>query len=347
MRGFVFHGPGRAELAELPDPVAGPGEVVVRVAANTVCGTDLRILRGEKTSGLVPGVILGHELAGHVHEVGEGVSGVEVGALVGVVPTRTCRRCYFCERGMPTMCQDVSLMGGSFDGGLADYLHVPASAVERGSIVVSRNPDLSPAALALAEPLACCLNGQQQYQVFAGDTVAILGAGPIGLLHCQLARLRGAAQIIVSDPSEYRRQAALRFGATVAVDPAVDDLPTAARDLTAGRGADVAVICVGRPALVGTALHTVRNRGRVSIFAGMAGDGVASVEANLIHYRELTVTGASNSHRAVFESAIDLIERGAVDAAGLITDTFGLSRVEQAIEFAGSGAGLKVAVVPD
>ncbi|MCB0892638.1 MAG: alcohol dehydrogenase catalytic domain-containing protein [Propionibacteriaceae bacterium] len=347
MRGFTYRGPGRpAELTELATPTPGPGEVLTRVGANTVCGTDLRILRGEKSKGVELGVVLGHEVAGYVEAVGEGVTGFAVGDLVSMPPSVCCGVCGPCRRGTEHLCDDVHLVGYDINGGLADYWLIPRAAIERGQLVKA-SAHLEPAQLALAEPISCCLNGMDNYRVEVGDVVVIVGAGPIGLIHLQLARIAGAAAVVVSDPSATRRASAEALGATVTVDPTNDDLSAVVNGLSAGEGADVAVLCIGVPELVNDCLGLVRKRGRVSIFAGLAGEGWSTIAANLIHYKEITVVGASNSGRENFVRAVRLIESGAIDTMSLVTHTFGLSRAAEAIEFVASGEGIKVAVVPD
>ena len=329
MRGFTYRGPGvAAELTDLPTPVAGPGEVLTRVGANTVCGTDLRILRGEKSKGVELGVVLGHEVAGYVEALGEGVSSFEIGDLVSMPPSVCCGVCGPCRRG------------------LAEYWLIPREAVARGQLVKASG-QLQPAQLALAEPISCCLSGMDNYLVEVGDVVVLVGAGPIGLIHLQLARIAGAGAVVVSDPSEARRASARALGATVTVDPTGEDLAAIVKGLSNGEGADVAVLCIGVPQLVNDCLTLVRKRGRVSIFAGLAGEGWSNIAANLIHYREITVVGASNSGRANFTRAVRLIESGAIDTLALVTHTFPLSRAAEAIEFVASGEGIKVAVVPD
>ena len=347
MRGFTYRGPGvAAELTDLPTPVAGPGEVLTRVGANTVCGTDLRILRGEKSKGVELGVVLGHEVAGYVEALGEGVSGFEIGDLVSMPPSVCCGVCGPCRRGTEHLCDDVHLVGYDIDGGLAEYWLIPREAVARGQLVKASG-QLQPAQLALAEPISCCLGGMDNYRVEVGDVVVIVGAGPIGLIHLQLARIAGAGAVVVSDPSEARRASARALGATVTVDPTGEDLAAIVKGLSNGEGADVAVLCIGVPQLVNDCLTLVRKRGRVSIFAGLAGEGWSNIAANLIHYREITVVGASNSGRANFTRAVRLIESGAIDTLALVTHTFPLSRAAEAIEFVASGEGIKVAVVPD
>jgi threonine dehydrogenase-like Zn-dependent dehydrogenase len=348
MIGFTFQGPDRpAELREIPTPEPGPGEILLRMGANTVCGTDLRILKGEKTKGVDLGVVLGHEPAGYIEAVGAGVEGYPIGALAGVPPLLACGVCAYCRRGVDVMCDNPKVIGYGVNGGLAEYMLVPADAVAGGFVIMAGDQSLPPAHFALAEPLSCCLNGMDTYRVEVGDTVVIMGAGPIGMFHTQLAKLAGARTIIVSDPAAARARLALDLGATHVANPLEDDLAAMVMDLTGGLGADVAVICIGRPQLVNDALRLMRKQGRVSIFAGLAGAGEADIEANLIHYREIQLLGAANSDRRHYERAVALIESGQVNADALLTHTFPLSQTTEAIEFVASGEGVKVAVVPD
>ena len=349
MRAFTFAGPSApARLTEIATPEPGPGEVRIRVGANTVCGTDLRILRGEKTKGVDLGVVLGHEVAGYVDAVGEGVQTFETGDLVAMPPSLICGLCGPCRRGYEHLCERVHLVGYDVNGGLADYMLIPRVAVAKG-LLMKAPGTLEPAQLSLAEPLSCCLNGLDNYRVEIGDVVVILGAGPIGMIHLQLARLAGAEKVIVSEPHAGRRARAAALGADVIVDPTSQDLLEVVSDETGGTGtgADVAVLCIGLPDLVNECLSMVRKRGRVSIFAGLAGEGWSNIAANLIHDRELTVVGASNSGRESFARAIRLLSSGAIDTGSLLTHTFGLSQAAEAIEFVATREGLKVAVLPD
>lgn len=345
MRGFTFQGPGRAELTELPDPKPGPGEILLKVEANTVCGTDLRIMRGEKTKGVRLGVVLGHEASGTVAELGAGVEGYEVGQLCGVSPIFTCGVCRYCQGGLANLCDDGLTVGYDVDGGLGEWMVIPEVGV-RGGRLVKAPAGLPPEQLSLAEPLACVLNGQDQYRVAVGETVVILGAGPIGLFHLQLAVIAGAGQVIVSDPSASRRKVAAELGATVTVDPTSEDLAAIVGDATGGFGANVVVVCIGRPQLVNDGLNLVGKRGRVSIFAGLADKGWAEIEANLIHYREITLLGAANSGVADYERAVALLASGRIDGARMVTHRFPLERAAEAIESVAGGEGIKVAVLP-
>jgi L-iditol 2-dehydrogenase len=345
MRGFTFQGPGKAELTELPDPEPGPGEILLKVEANTVCGTDLRIMRGEKTKGVRHGVVLGHEASGTIAALGDGVEGYQVGQLCGVSPIFACGICRYCQNGLQNLCENALVVGYDVDGGLGEWMVIPEIGVRAGRLVAA--PDgLPPEQLSLAEPLACCLNGIDQYRVDVGDVVVILGAGPIGLFHLQLAVIAGARTVIVSDPSESRRKVAAELGAGATVDPTSEDLAAVVADATGGFGAQVAVVCIGRPQLVNDALNLVGKRGRVSVFAGLADKGWAEIEANLIHYKEISLLGAANSGTADYERAVALISSGRIDAGRMVTHRFPLDQAAEAITSVAGGEGIKVAVLP-
>jgi L-iditol 2-dehydrogenase len=334
------------KVKDVPTPSAGRGEVLVEVGANTICGTDLRIIGGEKTSYVELPVILGHEAAGRVVEVGEGVDRYAPGDRVALNPGIPDRRCWACRHDLENVCEHKRIVGYSVDGGLAQYMLVPAESVDAGSLFVAES-DLPYEQLALAEPLGCVVNGQRLTPAGVGDTVLIMGAGPIGLMHLQLVLLSGAGAVIVSQRSPARRALAERLGATVAVDPTSQDLAEVVDDITGGRGVDLAIIAIGVPELVNEALRLTRLGGRVNIFAGLAGKGWAEVEANLIHYRQLMVTGSSDVRRSDYEAALELITSERVDTASLVTHRFPLEDVAGAFATAAGREAVKVAVLPN
>jgi L-iditol 2-dehydrogenase len=334
------------EATEVDVPDIGPDEVLMKVGANTLCGTDGRILRGEKTKGVRRPSILGHEFAGHVAKVGRRVRGFEVGMPVAMAPVIPDRRCFYCKHGMENACSNRKAMGYEFDGGLSEYVRIPSVAIEAGNLFAARE-DLPFEFLALAEPLSCCVNGHRRSRVGIDSTVLILGGGPIGIFHLQLSLLAGAGRVIVSEPSPFRRDFASSLGAQVVVNPSVESLPAIVSETTGGLGVDSTIICIGLPQLVNDALTMTRKGGRINIFAGLSGQGWAQVEANLIHYNELEVTGTTAARRADYEVALRLIESGRVDVKSMVTDRFPLQRASEAIaETMTGGEGLKVAVMP-
>lgn len=345
MLAAVLAGPNDLKPQEVPTPSAGPGEVLVEVGADTICGTDVRILRGEKTSGVELPVVLGHETAGHVAEVGPGVSGYEVGAPVAMAPVIPCRYCWQCRHDLENACVNMRIVGYAVDGGLAEYLLVPAEAIEARCLFVA-STDLPSEQLALAEPLGCVVNGQRWSPVEVDGTVLVMGAGPIGLLHLQLALVSGARAVIVSEPTAGRRARAERFGATVTVDPASEDLAAVVDEVSRGVGIDSTIVAIGRPELVNQAVQLARIGGRVNLFAGFKGNGLAEVESNLLHYKQVQLTGSSNARRADYETALHLIEGGRIDTASMITHRFPLSAVGEAVETVSTGEAIKVAVMP-
>jgi L-iditol 2-dehydrogenase len=237
-------------------------------------------------------------------------------------------------------------MGYEFDGGLSEYVRIPSMAIEAGNLFAARE-DLPSEFLALAEPLSCCVNGHRRSRVGIDSTVLILGGGPIGIFHLRLSLLAGAGTVIVSEPSPFRRDFASSLGAQVVVDPTVEDLPSIVAETTGGLGVDSTIICIGLPQLVNDALTMTRKGGRINIFAGLSGQGWAQVEANLIHYNELEVTGTTAARRSDYEVALRLIESGRVDVKTMVTDRFPLQRASEAIaETMTGGEGLKVAVIP-
>ena len=348
MRAAVFLGPNQIELREVPQPQAGPNEVVIKVSACAVCGTDLRILSGGKTRGVVPPRVLGHEIAGTIVSIGKGAdqyTKFKEGQRVTMPPGIPCLACRFCNTGNENLCKQRPALGYSYDGGFAEYMVVPEVAMARG-LLYPVSDRLSDTEAALAEPLACVVNGQRKSQVQLGDVVLVIGAGPIGLMHLQLSRLAGATKGIVSEPSAQRRALAGELGAFRTVDPTREDLVEVVRGETSGDGADVVVAAIGVPQLVNQLLAVTRPGGRVNLFAGYSGTGETTIEANLIHYGELIVTGTSACTREDFRKALTLMESGQLNMRAIASHHFPLEKIEEAFTTTRTGVGLRVLVNP-
>lgn len=345
MRAVVLHAPNDLRFEDISTPVAGPGEVVVRTRAAAICGTDLRIVDGSKTRGVRYPSVLGHELAGEVAEVGSGVTGLVVGERVAVTPIVYCRNCYYCNHGMENLCINNRALGYDYDGGFAEYTLVPAAAVAAGNVFPL--PDgVSFVEGSLAEPLACCLNGMEKSRVSIGQTVLVVGAGPIGLMHVQLAKAAGAREVLVSEPQAHRREYAHGMGATRVVDPQETNLAQVVADLTAGLGVDAAIIAIGSPEAVDQSLGLVRKGGTLNLFAGFPGRGDVVLSANAIHYGEINVVGTSSSSRSHYGQALGLIESGAVNLRALATSLHPLAETMDAIALVRRGDGLRAIVDP-
>ena len=329
----------------IADPELEVGDMLLKVKAATVCGTDIRILRGRKTTGIRYPSVMGHEFAGVVVSTG-GNTQFNVGDAVTVCPQFACGHCEYCVRGAENLCRNMTAMGYEIDGAFAEYVRIPAFGVKSGNVFAVPKA-LSFEEAALAEPLACVMNGQERVGVRMGDTVAILGAGPIGILHIKLARLSGARMIIVSELNPLRREAALKAGADLAIDPTTDDIFARVKSLTGGLGVDVSIVAIGIPSLANDAIRIVCHRGRVSLFAGFSKGQQAELDVNAIHYNELIVTGSFGLTRLLFERALNMIASGQLEMKSLLTHRFALSDIKQALDTAEQGSAIKVAVMND
>ena len=342
MKAAILYAPNDMRLAAAADPVVKPGDLVLRVRAATICGTDIRVYRGRKTAGIRYPSVIGHEFSGEIVASG-GAVGLAEGMRVGVCPAIPCGRCAQCLRGRENLCPDLQAIGYEIDGAFAEFIRIPARAVELGNVHVL--PDhVTDEEAALIEPLACVLNGQNKVAVQQGDRVVILGAGPIGTLHVKLARLRGAARVIVSEPNEARRAAALEAGADVVIDPTAADLRAAVRAETRGQGADVVICAIGIPALAAQAIGLAAKGGRVSLFAGFTKGDTGALDINAIHYEELQVTGSFGLSRRDYEDALHMVADGRIDLRGMVTHRYGLTEVAAAFAMAEGGAAMKVAI---
>lgn len=347
MLAALFEGIERINLREVPMPEVGDGELLLRVGAATICGTDLKIVAGMKTRGVRIPSILGHEIAGEIVALGAELPDWRVGEFVTVAPVIACGACFYCARALDNLCARRKALGYEYDGGFAEYIRIPAPAVSAGNVF--RIPaGLSCAAAALSEPLSCCINGQDNMGgIEPGDTVLIIGAGPIGLMHLQLARAVAQTRIIVSEKLAHRRRLALSNGADIAHNP--DDADTYQRvmDETSGIGVDKIILAVGVADMINCLPRLVRKNGAINLFAGFPAASTAVLDINDIHYRQIHISGASASTRAQFKRALQMITSGAVDAGTLVTERFPLEQFQMAFERARAGQGLKIAVIPD
>ncbi len=342
MKALVFERPHTITLKEVDAPKLGDGDILVRVKACLICGTDIRIFRGKKTKDVRLPSILGHEFAGVVAESQNGA--FRPGDAVSVAPVLPCGTCYQCTHGRENVCARRRAYGYEFDGALAEYVRVPSDYITSGNVF--RVPEgLSFEEIAMAEPLACCLNGQRNSPVKLGDIVVIAGAGPIGLLHTQLAKASGAT-VIVSEPNSARRELAVAVGADYGVDPVAEDLAARVKSVSNEVGADVVILAIGIPALVNVAIDIVRKGGFVNLFAGFSVGDMPPIDVNKIHYKEINITGTSASTRKDHELALKLIANRTIDVSRIISHRFPLAQANEAFAVAETGGGTKVGVLP-
>jgi len=346
MKAAVLEGVNSIGLKEVPTPECPADGMLVRVRVCAVCGTDVKALRhGHRM--VRPPIILGHELAGTIVQVGDEVHGYYDSERVTVASAVPCGSCRYCRRGQSTVCENLLDIGSTWDGGFAEYLVVPGRAVRTGC--VNKVPDgLSLAAAALTEPLACCLNAQEMLGVGVGDTVLIIGCGPIGCLNAMTARALGATRIIMANRSEPRLRLARLSGADEYINTSEQDLKERVLESTDGRGADVVIVACASAEAQQRAVELAAPRGRINFFGGLPrGSSAIHFDSNRLHYLELTLVGNHGSTPYHNEKALELIASGLVPAEKVITHRFKLDQIERAVSVAESHEGLKVLVEID
>ena len=346
MRAATYYAPGDIRLEQIPEPDVAPGQVKLRVRACSTCGTDVKISRSGHPN-MTPPQVMGHEIAGEIVDIGDGVVGWSLGDRVQVIAAIPDGTCADCLAGHQAICANQLSMGYQFPGGFADYLIVPREVLAVDGL--TRIPDdLSYAEASLAEPLACVLNGQELARVGEGDIVVVIGSGPIGCLHVRLARARGAARVILIDLNPERLAAAAALvHPDLAVATETQEPVAAVLDATDGRGADVVITAAASGAAQEQGLRMLARRGRLSLFGGLPKDAAdITVDANLVHYRELTLVGVNGSTPAHNKRALELIASGAVPVADLITHRLPLDDVLDAIEIVARGEAIKVTIEP-
>ncbi len=347
MKAAVYEGLDLLSVCQVPDPVL-PDEdsLILRVDACAVCGSDIRIYH-HGNPRVHPPQILGHEVAGQVVAVGSRVTRFQVGDRVATGADVPCGECRWCREGLGNNCATNYAIGYQFPGGFAQYMPLNAVTVRYGA--VHHIPaSLSADEATLAEPLACCINGLELCNITLGDTVVVIGAGPAGCMLMRLARSYGAIRVLAVQRSRARVQEALRLGGADEVFCTQDADPIAAvHQATGGEGADVAITANSSAETHAQALQMVRNRGRVNFFGGLPkGSPSISLDSNLVHYKELVLTGSHGSVPRQHRLALDLLAGGVIRAADYITHTFALDEIAAAFAAAEGHIGMKVVVHP-
>ncbi len=331
----VFEGPGQFALKNVPVPtVKGDEDVLLKVEACGICGSDIGFIDSAPEGAGVPGTVIGHELVGRILAVGSGVRHLKEGDRVVLEPCIPCLRCDYCLMGAETQCENLTLTGYDIDGGFAPYMVASARMLHRIS------PEVPASVAALAEPLTCVLGGMEKIDVSPGDTVVVLGAGPIGVLYVQMAKAVGAGKIIVSEPSRTRRELAMTVGAHLAVDPTAENLQEVVMRETR-IGADFAIDAVGN--LLTTGLDVIRRQGTVLLFG--LHSGAATIVPSQIAMTEKHILGTYiQSH--LFPQAIRVLETGLIDAEKLVSHVLPLSQLHEGMDLLRQQRAHKIVIDP-
>ena len=346
MNAAVLYGKEDLRLERVAVPQAGPGELVVRVGAALTCGTDLKVYRrGYHAMMLKPPIPFGHEVAGVVADVGTGVTGFREGDRVVALNSAPCDACFFCRHGQQNLCEDLLFNNGAY----AEYLRIPARIVEKNTLIVPDEVPLENAAL--TEPLACVVRGLEESGATAGDTMVVIGAGPIGLMFMHVAELAGV-KVIAVVKREDQIEAARLFGASEVVQLGnVENVVEATRALTPdGRGADVVIEAVATPATWEWAVDMVRKGGVVNFFGGPPSGTKVQLDTNRLHYGDITLKASFHHTPATCRTAFGLVTSGRFKCAEYITGRASLEDVPglfaKMMNRNGGSRDIKTAVFP-
>jgi len=343
MRAAVLHGREDIRIEQVPVPEAAPGEIIVQVGAALTCGTDLKVFRrGYHARMIVPPALFGHELAGTVVQAGEGVTAFASGDRVVALNSAPCGECFFCSRGQENLCDDLLFNNGAY----AEFIRIPARIVAKNTLHVPDHVALEHAAL--TEPLACAVHGFEDSRPREGDTVAVIGGGPLGLMILHVAALAGY-KVIAIVKHDGQVEAAKQLGAAHIVQ--TGSIRKAIRDTRAltpkDRGVDIAIEAVGVPEAWQEAVELVRKGGTVNFFGGCAVNTHVTLDTNRIHYSDITLRATFHHTPDICRKALDLIAGGRFQSEAFITGRAHLYELNRVFEkLMNRGSEIKTAIVP-
>ncbi len=342
MLAAILYGKEQVQLERVPVPAIGPGDILVRVRAALTCGTDVKVFRrGYHARMIVPPAAFGHEFAGDVAAVGDSVTRFKPGQRVVAANSAPCLQCFYCLRGKVNLCEDLLFNNGAY----AEYIRVPGRIVERNAHEIA--PHLSYQDAALAEPLACVVKGLEDTGLEAGETVVVIGSGPIGSMFVRLAKLRGA-QVIAIGRRREKLEHVWKLGAdrVIATEDTLDPVAVV-RELTGGRGADVVIEAAGQPETWRWSVEMLRRGGLVNFFGGPPSGTRVEFDTDLLHYSEITCKASFHHTPRAFREALDIIESGGVTAAAFVQAEEPLACLTKVLFQLMEGSGtLKTAIIP-
>ncbi|MDA7632756.1 alcohol dehydrogenase catalytic domain-containing protein [bacterium] len=348
MKAAVYHGKEDIKIESVTDPTLEDGEVLLEIDSCCVCGTDLRTFRhGDKK--IAPPRVLGHEFCARVVESRAGASdGVQIGDRVVMYIVLPCGSCLYCTAGRTNLCNSRTTMSYHYDGAFAPLMKVPAPGVRNGHLFKVES-EIDSAHMGLAEPLGCVINAHGRLQIGLKDTVAIIGAGPIGIMHAAVSRLQGAQKVWVLDTLDERLKKAETFDidGIIKVDREGSHLERM-KELTGGLGPSVVIVACSNAHAQADALEIAGKGGRVEFFGGLPKSAPTAVlNTNHLHYKEIIVSGSYSEKMSDFQASQALIQSGRFPADKIITHTLPLDRLTEAFPLMESGLALKVCIEPN
>ena len=345
MKAAIYNGPGELTVKEVPNPQPTSRNLVLRIGACTICGTDLKLYTVGNPRCKPPRII-GHELVGEVIHAGDEVVGFQVGDRVTFATSIACQRCDYCSRGLENLCPNMKCISFDFNGAFAELMEVPPEAMRGGNALLVP-PSLEDKAAALAEPLSCVINAEKIAGVKPGDTVVVIGAGPLGCLCAEVAKAFGATRVIVTQRSPERLALAGKLAGVETVDTSEGNSVEQVLAMTGGEGAHVVMATAPSGDSQAEALRMVRKGGVLNLFASLPKDNsTIEIDTRVVHYGQISITGASDSRPCDVRDALNLLESGKIDVATIVTHEIPLDRILDGIELMQKRSGLKIAVIP-
>ncbi|EXU73923.1 zinc-binding dehydrogenase [Erwinia mallotivora] len=328
MKASVYYGKNDIRYQEMPVPDIEDGDILVRMKSCGLCGTDIHKARHQTVTGPV---VLGHEVAAEVVKVGARVSRFRPGDRVVTAIHVPCFSCHYCHREHFTLCEQFKPTHIE-PGGFAEYIRLPELHVKHLTHLIPEGVSWDNAAM--VEPIGCCLHGLKQAAITPGCSVLVMGSGTIGLLSAQLAAMMGASTVMVSDLSPFKLDLALRLGIDHAINPAKENLPARIAEITAGLGVDVVVIAAGVASLLPQAIDLLRRGGRVVVFSPFDQDNLVTIDAARFFRDEISIVGTYSLSSREMQEAVEIIRNDRIRLGEMITHSWPLSRLHEAIEFA-------------
>lgn len=322
MKAAVFYKKNNLRIENIEKPTPKPGEVLVKVMACGICGTDVHIFEGDGGCfPTPPGTVLGHEFAGVVEAVGENVKGIQIGDRVCVDPNQLCNTCDYCKSGIGHFCEEMTGIGTGVNGGFAEYCAVPQSQIYKFSDSTSFE------AAAMTEPVACCVHGIDMCNISCGDTVAVIGGGMIGMIMLQLAKISGAGKLIMIEPVAAKREIAKKLGANLCIDPMNENVKAV---LVANniRRISCVIECVGKTATIEQAIDIAGKKSTVMMFGLTAPEDTIALRPNEIFKKEV-VLKASFINPYTQKRALELIDNGKIDVTSIVYAHEGLEKLPE------------------
>lgn len=340
MKASFFLGNGQFETRDVKPRRPLPDEIILKVAACGICGTDVHIYHGDKGStDVTPPVVLGHELAGIVEEVGSAVSTLKPGDHVAVDPNIYCETCHFCASGKKQHCENLFAIGVNRDGGFAEKCVVPEKQCYKLDASIPLRYG------AMSEPLACCIHGIDIADIQIGDSVCIIGDGAIGLMMLQLAKLSGASSVILSSRNEMRQKIGLDVGADAIIDPRKGDLQEQLRTILGRPGVDVVIECVGKLQATEQAFSIADNGAKVLLFSVPSTGAAYSLSLEDVFHKELKIYGSFINPDTQGRS-VEMINSRRIKLDSIITHSYPVEKLEEAIQMQMSRESIKVIIEP-